>query len=86
MRSRSPGTTGFRNFRFKPMAKSCWSAVGPSTPGAASPVPFGAAGRPTNAEVCISASAMSAPGRTERCGKCPWKQGSLAVTFLIPIA
>ena len=86
MRSRSPGTTGLRNFRFRPMAKSCRSAAAPSAPGTASPAPSGSAGRPTNAEVCISASAMRAPGRIERCGKCPWKQGSFAVTFLIPMA
>ena len=30
------------------------------------------------------ASAIRAPGMTARPGKCPWKQGSLAVTFLTP--
>ena len=33
--------------------------------------------------VCASASMIMTPGITGRCGKCPGKNGSLAVTFLM---
>jgi hypothetical protein len=36
----------------------------------------------SSAAACASASSISTPGITGRAGKCPWKNGSLMVTFL----
>ena len=40
----------------------------------------------STALVCAIASMISTPGITGSTGKCPWKCGSLTVTFLMPTA
>jgi len=73
MRSWSPGFTGRRNFTLSIDMKYTTFEPGSST------VPI----RRTP-PTCAIASTISTPGMMGCPGKCPWKKGSLIVTFLIP--
>ena len=69
--SRSPGTTGSRNFALSTPRSHVPDTVEPSGPCISRIVATWA-----------SVSIMSTPGISGDPGKCPWKKSSLTVTFL----
>jgi len=70
----SPGTTGFRNLTASiPMKNASF----PSSPGCLSNI---------TQPVCAMDSTIRTPGMMGRSGKCPWKNASLPVTHLYPMA
>src|SRR5262249_55729387 len=71
----SPGTTGRRNFALS-MVRKRTCRVGRSMPSEMAQI---------TPAVCAMPSMMRTPGITGESGKCPWKNGSVNVTFLIPM-